>query len=159
MRPSRSSDADPALELVRRLIDDVWNDGRLQLLRELYADPFDHDGERGAVDDLLTWHDRDRTTWADTRYEVLRQVSDGEHVAVRWVATGRQIGTWGPVPPTGRTVSRQGAHFFRVDEDRIVDMVSLADALTTAMELGVEFLPPGVAPTQPDEGWKQPEGG
>jgi predicted ester cyclase len=139
--------ADSALALVRRLIDEVWNGGQLDVLRELYADPFEHDGEHGTVDDLVAWHERDTATWADTSYEVLREVSDGESVAVRWRVTCRQIGQWGPVPPTGRTVTRHGAHFFRIADGRIVGMASLADALGAAVELGVEFIPPGAEPT------------
>ena len=136
---------DPALAVVRSLIDEVWNGGRVERLRDLYADPFVHEGETGSVDDLLAWHARDAATWADTRYEVVREVSDGTGVAVRWRATGRQIGQWGPVPPTEATVERQGAHFFRIEGGRVVEMLSLTDALATAVELGVEF----IAPAQP----------
>ena len=137
---------DPAATAVRRLIDEVWNGGRLDLLADLYADPFDHDGRPGSVEELLEWHRADAVTWADTRYDIVRVVSDGEQVAVRWRASARQIGPWGPVQATGRTVTWQGAHFFRVDGGRIVAVVSVADGLGKALELGVQMVPPHVSP-------------
>jgi predicted ester cyclase len=135
-------EADPALATVRRLISDVWNDGRLDLLPELYADAFDHDGGRGSIDELVEWHRSDAETWADTRYEVVQEVSDGERVAVHWIASARHIGPWGPVPPTGTTISWPGVHFFRVADGRISEVVALADRLSKALALGVQMAPP-----------------
>jgi predicted ester cyclase len=132
--------------VVRRLVRDVWNGGRLELLDELFADPFDHDGTPETTDGLRRWHAEDARVWADTRYEIVDVVVGGGGVAVRWRATARQVGDWGPVPATGREVRWPGMHMFRIDGGRIVAMSAVADRLAKALALGATFSPPPVAP-------------
>ena len=68
---------------------------------------------------------------------MLDAVSDGRTVAVRWCATATQVGTWGPVAPTGRTVTWEGAHFFTVGpENLIVGVWALGDPFAKARQLG-----------------------
>jgi predicted ester cyclase len=124
------------VDVVRRLISDVWNGGRLELLDELFADPFDHDGRPGTADDLRRWHAEDSRVWADARYEIVDWVAADGRVAVFWRATARQVGAWGPVPATGREVRWPGMHMFRISGGRIVGMSAVADRLTKALALG-----------------------
>ncbi|HCT76087.1 MAG TPA: hypothetical protein DGT23_05720, partial [Micromonosporaceae bacterium] len=100
------------LEVVRRLVQEVWNDRRFELLPELFADPFDHGGRVDTVAGIKQWHADDARIWADTRYQVVREVGGADQVAIQWRATARQVGQWGPVPPSGREISWDGVHFF-----------------------------------------------
>jgi predicted ester cyclase len=63
-------------------------------------------------------------------------------VALRWRANSTHVGPWDLVPTTGRRVEWTGAHFFRVDGDRIVAMHSITDRFGKAMQLGVLMTPP-----------------
>ena len=139
------------VDVVRRLVTDVWNGGRLELLDELFADPFDHDGRRDTVDGLRRWHAEDARSWADTRYDIVDVVAGDGRVAVRWRATARHIGPWGPVPATGREVSWDGVHIFTVSHGRIVGMAAIADRLTKALALGATIVPPATAEAPPGE--------
>jgi predicted ester cyclase len=130
------------VDVVRRLVDEVWNGGRLDLLAELYADPFDHGGREDTVAGLLHWHHDDAQTWADIHYEIVDEVCAGETVALHWRATARQAGPWGPVPPTGRTISWDGVHFITVRAGRIVKLWAMADTFSKATQLGARILPP-----------------
>lgn len=133
-----------AEQTVRDLIDRVWNGGDTGSLERFYADPFDHGGTPGTIAGLRQWHASEAATWADTRYEVVSLVSDGEQVAVRWRATARQVGPWGPTPATGRTITWDGAHFFVVRADRIVAAWPMSDMFAKAVQLGVTMTPPEV---------------
>ena len=114
-----------AERVVRELVERVWNGGRLDELDRFFADPFDH-----------------AATWADIRYEIVSLVSDGAQVALRWQATARHVGAWGPVAPTGATISWAGAHFLTVQDGRIVAMWAVADRFDKALQLGVTLSPP-----------------
>ncbi|WP_144122836.1 ester cyclase [Catellatospora sichuanensis] len=131
-----------AEQAVRELIDRVWNGGHTDELERSYADPFDHGGRPDTVAGLRQWHAAEAVTWADTRYEVTSLVSDGEQVAVRWRATARQVGAWGPVPPTGKTITWDGVHFFAVRDGRVIAMWAMADVFAKALQLGVTMTPP-----------------
>ena len=131
-----------AEQTVRDLIEQVWNGGRTDQLERFYADPFDHDGRPDTVAGLRRWHADEAATWAESAYEVVSLVSDGEQVAVRWRASARQVGPWGPIAPTGRSVSWDGVHFFVVRADRIVAVWAMGDMFAKALQLGVTMTPP-----------------
>jgi predicted ester cyclase len=61
---------------------------------------------------------------------------------VRWRATARQIGQWGPVPPTDRTIAWDGVHFITVRDGRIVKLWAMADTFAKAVQLGARIAPP-----------------
>jgi predicted ester cyclase len=127
---------------IRGLIERVWNGGELDRLPEFFAATIDHGGRPDDPAGLRAWHEQDALTWADQRFEIVSLVgsdaaADGvEHVAVRWRATARQIGQWGPVPPTGKTISWDGVHFFTLRDGRVIAMWAMADVFGKAMQLG-----------------------
>jgi predicted ester cyclase len=124
------------------LVETVWNGGRAEDLDRFFASTFDHNGRTDTPDGLRAWHTNDAAAWADSAYEIVNLVVDGEQVAMRWQATARHVGQWGPVPPTGITVTWQGAHFFTVRDERIIAMWAVADTFGKAVQLGVRFEPP-----------------
>jgi predicted ester cyclase len=128
--------------VVRALVETVWNGGRAEDLDRFFASTFDHNGRTDTPDGLRAWHTNDAAAWADSAYEIVNLVVDGEQVAMRWQATARHVGQWGPVPPTGITVTWQGAHFFTVRDERIIAMWAVADTFGKAVQLGVRFEPP-----------------
>ena len=80
-------------------------------------------------------------TWAGSSYVILDCVASEDAVALRWRASSTHVGAWGPVATTGRRVEWTGAHFFRVQDGRIVAMHSLEDRLAKAQQLGVQMTP------------------
>jgi predicted ester cyclase len=139
--------------LVLDLVERVWNGGDLDVLGDYYAPSFEHDGSPSTIAELREWHQEDRATWAGTAYSVLECVGNDESVALLWHATSTHVGPWGPVPSTGRRVEWVGAHFFRVEGDRIVALRSLSDRFGKAIQLGAH-LAPAESPELPgdDEG-------
>jgi predicted ester cyclase len=128
-----------AESLVRELVETVWNGGRTEELDRFYAPRFDHGGRTDTVEALQAWHAEDAATWAECSYEIVTVVSDGEQVALRWRATARHVGPWGPIAPTGATISWDGVHFFVVRDERIVALWALSDMFRKAMQLGARF--------------------
>ncbi len=128
--------------LVLDLVERVWNGGDLDALPAYFAPTIDHDGATVSTDELLAWHRDDAQTWAGTSYVILDCVADDAFVALRWRASSTHVGPWGPVPTTGRRVEWTGAHFFHVQDDRIVAMHTVADRFGKAMQLGVSMTPP-----------------
>jgi len=131
-----------AESVVRALVETVWNGGRSEELERFFAPTFDHGGRTDTPDGLRSWHENDAAAWGDSRYEIVGLIADGDQVAIRWRATARHIGQWGPVPATGTAVAWDGAHFFTVRDERIVAMWAVADTFGKAVQLGVRFSPP-----------------
>ena len=128
--------------LVLELVERVWNGGDLDGLTDYYAATFEHGDGTSSLEELLEWHQAEARTWAGTAYVILDCVSGEEYVALRWRATSTHVGPWGTVPTNSRRVEWTGAHFFRVEDDRIVAMHSVTDRYDEATQLGVELTPP-----------------
>ena len=94
------------------------------------------------VDELRAWHRDDKATWAGTAFSVIECVGSEDAVALLWRATSTQVGPSGPFPSTGRRVEWVGAHFFRVEGDRIVSLRSVSDRFGKAIQLGAHLAPP-----------------
>ena len=127
--------------LVLELVERVWNGGDLEGLPEYYAPTFDHNGGTVSLEDLVEWHQDEARTWAGTSYVILDCVATEDSVALRWRASSTHVGPWRTVAPTGGRIEWTGAHFFRVQDGRIVAMHSLTDRLAKAVQLGVQMTP------------------
>jgi predicted ester cyclase len=131
---------DPA-EVVRRFVADVWNDERPQTAYDVVGP--DLPGLDGVGPDAtLAWHADRRTSFPDLVYEIGDLVADGDQVAFRWEAAGTQLGAFGPVPATGRTVRYGGATFCRVVDGLVVEVSSVNDLFGLLQQLGAEVNPP-----------------
>jgi predicted ester cyclase len=129
--------------IIRELVEAVWNGGALDRLPEFFADTIDHGGRTDDLAGLRAWHESDALIWADQRFEIVSLVSDGAgQVAMRWRATARQIGQWGPVAATGRSISWDGVHFFTLRDGKVVSMWAMADVFAKASQLGAVISPP-----------------
>jgi len=129
-------------EVSRRFVADVWNGAREDSAAELVAASCPGLGGSGPAA-VLAWHRDRRAAFPDLRYEIIAVVAEDDRVAVRWRAAGTQRGPFGPVPPTGRPVTYEGATFLRFDgDDRIADAWSVNDLFGVLQQLGVTVTPP-----------------
>jgi steroid delta-isomerase-like uncharacterized protein len=124
---------------VQRLYDEVWNEGRLAVADELFADdyvaagsgaPPGPEGEKRHVAML-------RTTFPDLRIGVEDMVAEENRVTVRWTMTATDRGGFMGRAPTGKRVSIWGVHFFRFAGSRIAACWTGIDMLGLMIQLGV----------------------
>lgn len=119
--------------LARRFVTEVWNGERPSSAYELVVD----------AEGTLAWHADRRQSFPDLRYEIVDLVAGDRSAAIRWHATGTQIGRFGPVPPTNRSVDYNGATFLAFGDDgRIVDVWSVNELFQVLQQLGVTMKPP-----------------
>jgi predicted ester cyclase len=136
-------DSEANKRLVRALVDKVWN-----LEDPSFADEvFPYDWPTGpelppGPEGVKRWSIEDHATFPDVRYVIEDLVAEGDRVAVRWTACGTQRGSFGPVPPTGRSVTWSGIHIYRIRDGRFVEYWVEADSLGRLRQLGVELVPP-----------------
>jgi len=110
----------------------------------LFADDFDNGPARPPGPAFVKqWHLSTAASFPDLRYEIDEIVADARGcVAFHWTATGTQDGAFGPIPATGRTVTYEGAHFVRVESQRIVTLWSISDTFGKIQQLGAQLVPP-----------------
>jgi predicted ester cyclase len=125
------ADPDPKY-VVRRLIDEVMNNGDLGVLEELYA-PRLSPAARGWVEPFLA-------SFSDVHMRIVELIAEGETVVGRFACSGTHTGAWLGHPATGRRFSNVAeVYFFRVVDGRIVRAWGLEDTADRLRQLGLHL--------------------
>jgi steroid delta-isomerase-like uncharacterized protein len=128
--------------IVRRLFEEVWNKGNLQVADELFGpnyahhDPSTPDVGRGPEGEKkrATLY---RNAFQDLRLTIEELFADGETVAVRWNCRGTHKGELSGLAPTGKQISITGISIARFAGGKMVEGWVNWDALGLMQQLGV----------------------
>ena len=114
--------------------------------REAYADTFAEDaiweddalpapvrGRAAAAETMAVFY----SAFPDMRFEVEREFSSGDSVAVCWRVTGTHQGDFAGIPATGRKVDYHACGIFQIREGRIAYVRTYLDTGTIMRQLGV----------------------
>ncbi len=133
-------------EVVRRYMEQIWNERRLDRIEQFFAEDFLHHDAPGATD-------RDSTkmvigmildAFPDFQITIADEIVEGDRVVTRQTISGTQQGELMGIPATGKRVDFSGISIFRLAGGKIVELWALSDNMGMMQQLGV--LPPvGVA--------------
>jgi ketosteroid isomerase-like protein len=128
--------------IVRRIYDELWNERRLGVARELIAEgainydtglvpmPFGPEEMKGTV--LMVTAD-----FPDNRHEVEEISAEGDRVVVRCTLTGTHLGEFMDLLPTGRKIAVTEIHIYRMEDGKAVEHRVGRDDLGAMRQLGV----------------------
>ena len=126
--------------LVRRYIEEAWNQGNVAVLDEVWAATPDL---KAPVTQLTTRDDYKvrilafRRAFPDLHAEVRFVVTEGDAVVVGVERTGTHRGEFDGIPATGQTAAWTGIEMLRIACGRIVADWIEADALDLRRDLGI----------------------
>ncbi len=142
-------------EVVRRYTEEVWSQGKLDLIDEIIGDGYVfHDpltpGVEGreAIKQLIAAY---RVAYPDLHFTIEDLIAEGDWVVSRWTSSGTQLGELMGIPPTGIWGQSMGITLFRVVDGKIVEEWARWDSLGLLQQLGV--VP---AMGREDFGWSEP---
>jgi predicted ester cyclase len=117
-------------QVVRRLVDEVLNGGRTEVIDELYAPELAAAAKR--------WIAPFRASFPDVHMQVVELIAEDDKVAGRFLCSGTHQGPWRGHAPTGRRFERIAeVYIFRLRGGRIVNAWGLEDTLTRLRQLGL----------------------
>jgi steroid delta-isomerase-like uncharacterized protein len=128
--------------IARRLIEEIWNNRKLEVVDELLAPTFtNHDPN---TPDLGVGPDAYKklvslyvTAFPDLRFTIQEIVSDEETVAVSWKSSGTHKGELRGIPPTNKAISIEGITINHIRSGKILDQRVSWDAFGMMRQLGV----------------------
>jgi predicted ester cyclase len=128
----------------RRVLLELWGQGKLEVADELYAPNYvDHVAKgpepgqvRGAqgIKQAVTLF---RTAFPDLTYTVHEEMAQRDLVWTRFSARGTQMGLFLGVAPTGRVVTYTGMDLNRIAKGKIVESWVNYDALALLQQIGL----------------------
>jgi predicted ester cyclase len=125
-----------AQELVNKIIQEVFNQGNLDLIEELVAPDFTLNGQlfgRDGFKSAVAWW---RVRFADLHIKIDEMIAADDRVGVWYTACGTLRGEFNGISSSGRKACWSGYYQFRVHAGRIADGRFLSDRLGIAHQLG-----------------------
>ena len=125
--------------LVRRFVEEFWNEGNTAAADELMApDAEIHmpTGEMVNLDGLKGFAGMFRGSFPDWHSTVEELIAEGDKVAERWTARGTHLGELQGIPPTGKRVEVPGSVFYEIVDGKIVEFRGLFNMMSLMQQLG-----------------------
>ena len=126
---------------------DIFNEGNLSMIDEIYApnfvlystndidDDMDFDGFKELVTNFLIG-------FPDLNVTVEELIIKDDMIIDRWIVTGTNTGPQGEYPPTGKKIRYEGMSINHVVDGEFVETRSYYDQTTIYMQLGFTIAPP-----------------
>jgi predicted ester cyclase len=128
----------------RRVLLELWGEGRLEVADELYAPNYvDHvsrgpeSGEVMGPEGIKQAVTMFRRAFPDLHYMVHEGIAQGDLVMTRFSARGTQEGQFLGLAPTGRVVTYTGIDLNRIAGGKIVESWVNYDALALLQQIGL----------------------
>ena len=116
--------------VVRRLVDEVMNERRLDVLDELCTPSMARRWRR--------WVAPFQASFPDMRMEIVRLVAEGETVVGRFTCSATHTGEWRGHPATGRRFENvDEVYVFSFEDGRISEAWGIEDTLDRMRQLGL----------------------
>ena len=126
--------------LLRRLFEEVWNQGNLGTVDELLATDYvlNDPGQmvRGP-EGFKAYVSAFRAAFPDMKATIEDQIAGDDRVAMRFTVQATHTGEFQGIPPTGKQVIMSGIDIQRIVDGKIVENWVNLDALGLLQQLGV----------------------
>lgn len=122
--------------VVRRLIDEVLNGGRLDVVGELFTPAM--------AQEAKNWIEPFRISFPDAHMEIVQLVAEADVVVGRFTCSATHVGEWRGKPATRRRFEDvDEVYFYRLENRRIAHMWGIEDSLSRIRQLGLPEEGPG----------------
>jgi steroid delta-isomerase-like uncharacterized protein len=135
--------ADENIQLMRRWFQEVWNEGRIETVHELFHPDGVATGQRGAEaeirgpEEFVKFVREIRGAFPDIKVKVEDIFGAGDRVVLRWLATMTHTGDALGLPPSGRPVRSRGIAIARFVDGKVVESWDNWDQLGMLEQIGV----------------------
>ena len=128
--------------IVRRAIEEVYNEGKLDVVDELVSGDFvahvssspeDIHGPTGMKQFVASL----REGFPDLHITIEDQIAEGDKVVTRWTVRGTHTGPFQGIPATGKQATMSGIEIDRVVDGKAIECWTSADDLGLLQQLGV----------------------
>ena len=136
-----TADTEANKAIQRRMIEEIWNQKKLDVIDELCASDFVfHDPAESGIsgpEGFRQFVSMYQTAFPDLQFTIEDQIASGDKVALRWTATGTHKAELMGIPPTDVHATTVGITIVRIVDGKVVAEWAQWDALGQMQQLGV----------------------
>ena len=126
--------------VLRRILSEVFEKGRLEVLDELLTEDFVNHrtppGVSPGIEGVKQIVQMERAGFPDLRYTVERDVEEGDFIMQSALAEATHLGPMFGVPATGRRVSWRQVHIARMENGRMAEHWGVSDLASLWVQIG-----------------------
>lgn len=132
--------------MVKRFIEEIWNERRLDIADIVFAEDCITHQLRSGTDSLtmprppqaMKHHISEwLAAFPDIQFTIEQMIAEGDQVVVHCVARGTHLGCWHNISPTGKEISIQMMVMYQITNERIAEDWVLVDFLGVFQQLGL----------------------
>ena len=126
--------------LALRAFEEIWNQGKLEVIDEIYAADFVHhspgspDLDPEGLKQFVTMY---RSAFPDIQFTIEDQIAEGDKVVTRWSTAATHKGELMGIQPTGLAAPGTGISIGRYADGKCVESWTNWDALGMWRKLGI----------------------
>ena len=134
------SATDKNKELVLTMNREIWNEGNLAVIGDLYSVNFiqhflPEDSEIRGIESLREHVKEHREAFPDWREEIIHIVAEGNLVVIHFMSSGTNLGSWLGKPPTGKKVEINEFAILRIENGKIAEQWLMPDIFNLRKQL------------------------
>jgi steroid delta-isomerase-like uncharacterized protein len=127
--------------ICRRMLEQLWNEHRVDLVQEFFAEDVVQHVVGGpemppGPEELKEVLTVTLAAFPDIQLTVDDEIAEGDKVVFRWTMTATHQGGLMGIPATGKQITRSGAAIYRLDNAKIAELWFFADNLEFMQQLG-----------------------
>ena len=127
--------------VVRRIVEEVWNGGKLDSIDEFYAADFVNTDpsspEVKNLEQFKQWVAEMHAGFSDEQITVEDLIAEGDKVVEQWSAKATHTGDFMGIPPTNNKTNMSGITIFRIVDGKVKECVWSYDTYGFMVQLGV----------------------
>lgn len=115
--------------VVRELVEEIWNEHRLEKVGEFIADDL--------MDDAVEHTSQFLDAFPDVHVAIEDLIAEDDKVVARLLATATNTGPFAGQPPTGRSITLRSIRIYRLADGKVVESWAMQDRLGLMEQLGL----------------------
>ncbi len=125
--------------IVRRYMEQVWNEGRGDLFEEFFAENIVHHGipSEPGLAGMKAGYATSMNAFGDLQLTADDMIAEGDKVVTRWSLVATHKGELMGIPATGKQITMTGIGIYRMANARIVELWYFADNVSLMQQLGI----------------------
>jgi steroid delta-isomerase-like uncharacterized protein len=144
--PQQNNSPEENKQVVRRFVEECWNQGSLNKVSELLADQVRfHDpvfpNMSPGIQNIKNHIETTRKAFPDLRFTINDTIAERDEVVVHWTAHGTHKGQFLGMQPTNRKATIDGTSIYRLEGSKITEAHANWNLATMMAQLGIIEVP------------------